>query len=301
MSLSSETNRVDVTLTSAAQDIAIFYFVDASHVLLIKSDGTVLVETTDYTLSGEGAPGGGTLTTVPTSGNGLIIGSAITILRLIPWKQEQTFDNLGRYPSATVELALDSIAMTIQRLEEILTRSLRLPAQEIGGANMQLAAAASRANKLLGWDSTGTVLSLKDDGTVDGSLTVESSLADAINVTKEGGGSGADVVFDAQRAPYVELTEGKWILSGGVTARTSDAADTVWAQFYDDTDDVAFGGGPAVHEAQTRTGLNVSGTITIPAGETHVVRFKVFCEAQQLDVGSAEGPSGHIIAHRIAV
>jgi len=131
-------------------------------------------------------------------------------------------------------------------------------------------------------------------------LSLASNLAGAINVTLAGA-LGGDVVFNAVGAPTVDLTAGTWLLAGSVGARTSDVNDTIWAQFWNANDGVAFGGGAAqsVGAALDRQDLDVVGIITVASNKT--IYFKVFrAGASTLDVGSApNGPAGFIQALRL--
>lgn len=131
--------------------------------------------------------------------------------------------------------------------------------------------------------------------------TMESSLAASFGVV-QAGTTGTAMVFTNTGAPTMTLTEGTWYLNGSVTARTSDIADSFWATFYDNTDTVQFGGSGAEYSDNTREEISVSGFITIPAGESHVIYFALYpVGASTLDAGSAspDGPAGYMSAIRI--
>jgi hypothetical protein len=128
---------------------------------------------------------------------------------------------------------------------------------------------------------------------------LNSNLSTASAVTQSGT-LGADKVFDTPNAPTVSLTAGTWLVTGSVGCRTSDNSDNVWAQFYNNTDAAAFGGGCSIDSNVTdglyRRSLSVSGIITVASG-TKVIYFKCFrAGSSTLDIGAAVGPSGFIQA-----
>ncbi len=130
---------------------------------------------------------------------------------------------------------------------------------------------------------------------------LNSNLSASAGVTQTGS-SGSDLVFDTSNAPTVTLTSGTWLLIGSVAARTSDVADAISAQFWNNTDSAAFGGGAAqfVETDLPRTDLGCVGVTTVTASK--VIYFKVFrTNASTLDVGSStpSGPSGFIQAIRL--
>lgn len=130
---------------------------------------------------------------------------------------------------------------------------------------------------------------------------LNSNLAASAGVTQTAGSAGVDLVFDTPNAPTVTLTAGTWLLTGSVAARTNDVADAISAQFWNNTDSVAFGGGAAQFiDNLTRADLGCVGVTTVTANK--VIYFKVFrTTASTLDVGSStpSGPAGFIQAVRL--
>ncbi len=300
MSLSSETTRLSVTLTAAAQEVPVtFYFVQTSDLQVVTSAGVVLVEGVDYTVAGAGNSAGGSITTIPTAGNGLGIGSQLAIIRNGPLDQQTSLPNNGEFPSTTIERTFDKVVTLIQQVAEIASRAIRLPTYEAGSSSMELPLAATRANKFVGFDSAGAMV-MKDASTVDGSLTAQSDVDDSFSVTKAGTGNSASVIFDSTDAPKLVLSEGKWLVMGSVTARTSNGNDTIWAKLRNVEDNLTFGGGASCWQLQVRTNLTAQGYLNVAAGTTRTIYFHVFCEDFTLDVGaSPDGPSGYLIAQRV--
>lgn len=85
---------------------------------------TVLALTTDYTVSGEGDSGGGSITLV--AGN-LATGYILTIRRVNDIVQETDIRNQGAYYPAVIEDQLDKMVMIDQGQQNEIDRSVKLP------------------------------------------------------------------------------------------------------------------------------------------------------------------------------
>lgn len=295
MSVPNDSLPISYTLSGSGQTLSVpDHFIEDADLLVQSKDSsdvvTTLVLNTDYTVTGAGLALGGSITL--TAGTA---GEVVTISRNDAILQQASLTGSGQFPSGTVTQMVDRLTMLVQQINAKVKRAVRLPATSAEGGEFSL---VDRKNKFVGFDSAGNY-ALKDASTEAGSQTLESGLVE--NVTKTGS-NGDSVVFDSVDAPTVTLTEGKWVLSGSVTLRTSDVDDTVWAQFYNNTDGVAFGGGAAVYQQQQRTPVAVNGVITVPDGETKVIYFQAHvADTNDLDVGSApDGPAGYIVATRIA-
>lgn len=292
MAITTETSRVQFTLvTGNTEELTVTFGFDASTEILVtrlrSTVETELTVTTDYSV----------LASVVTMGTTALVGDIITITRLVPFTQDSVFVYNSALGSTKVATTVDRLCQQIQRLNTQMLRCLRLTNSDADQSALSL---ADRAGKYMSFDASGDVQFLGSSAGIGSVL--ESTLATSISVTKPGGSPGAAVIFDSSGAPTVTLTAGTWALNGGVTVRTSDTADAVWAQFYDNTNAVAFGGGPAVYSELKRLPVSVTGTITVAAAATIVIYFKVITITNTLDVGSStpSGPAGFISAVRIA-
>ena len=88
---------------------------------------TTLVLNTDYTVTGAGSEGGGTVT--PTASE---TGNTITVTRQLPRTQETDYSDLGPFPAEATETALDRLIMLMQETYERTGNALRIPT---GGVN----------------------------------------------------------------------------------------------------------------------------------------------------------------------
>lgn len=124
-------------------------------VVVTNRDGveTTLTLNTDYTISlgqAQDTQAGGTITLAipPRLGDELVITSNIAEL------QNTALTNNGGFYPKVIEAALDRLTILIQQLRTVANRSLRFPLSDIG-TDTQLPTAEMRANRLLGFDSTG--------------------------------------------------------------------------------------------------------------------------------------------------
>lgn len=175
-------------------------------------DGTTKTLTTDYTVSGVGSSGGGSVTMVSAPASG----KNVTLLRKQPVKQASTYTTNEAFPSARVEKDFDKQAMIDQQQNEALTRTIRAKKEE--GLDMILPAVASRKSKVLGFDSTGlpqAISSLDQSAqTVTAAnsttaRTLASRFADIMNAKDFGvTGDGTDETTLLQAAIDVATTHG---------------------------------------------------------------------------------------------
>lgn len=113
---------------------------------------TSWTEGVQYTLTGAGAAGGGTLTT--TSGNTVASGASLVIQRNVTATQLVDFVPNSALPANTLEASLDKLTMLAQESENTLERTVRLPASDLSTFN-ELPSKAAMANKILAFDSSG--------------------------------------------------------------------------------------------------------------------------------------------------
>jgi len=153
MSLTEQTPRVQVTISTATDGVSFPYkFLESNDLVVVSSGRGVLVEDTDYTVIGAGLEGGGTVTMI-----GAVAAEVVTIVRATDISQELDLTYNGAFFSQSVEDALDKLTSTLQDFKEISGRCLKLPQGEIDGYVSILSAATARASKLLGFDENGAI------------------------------------------------------------------------------------------------------------------------------------------------
>ncbi len=123
-------------------------------VTLVQADTTQVVQTlnTDYTVTGAGDDAGGTVTMVvpPATGQQLII------VRAVPLTQETDYISGDPFPAESHERALDKLTMISQRLENLISRSIRLSDADLLVSSTILPSPI--ANASLVWNGTGTAI-----------------------------------------------------------------------------------------------------------------------------------------------
>lgn len=142
-----------------------FYFLANSHLKVIvrSAAGTesLKVLSTDYTVSGSGNPAGGTvtMTVAPISGETLVIA------RNVPLTQAVDYQTNDPFPAETHERALDQLTMEVQQLQEQIDRSIKLSTTNTMNSAEFTVGASVRANKVLGFDSSGELSVTQELGT----------------------------------------------------------------------------------------------------------------------------------------
>ena len=167
MTVSSTTSRADYTGNGSTTAFTVpFYFLDNSHVtvyLTVIATGatTTLVLGTDYTLTGAGVSTGGTVTTTVAPSTS----QKLSILRSVPQTQLIHYVPNDPFPAATHEQALDQLTMEVQQVNETLARSIKLSSTNTMTSTEFTVPATTRANKVLGFDSTGELSVTQELGT----------------------------------------------------------------------------------------------------------------------------------------
>lgn len=149
-----------------------FKIFDEDDIAVILRDDTTAVETTqtittNYTVSGVGNAGGGTITfvTAPPSGK------TVVLLRATPLSQLTDYTPNDPFPAESHEDALDKLTFITQELSEEIGRAIKLSkTNEIATAEFTVGATA-RANKVLGFDGNGDLAVLQEIGIYKGTDT----------------------------------------------------------------------------------------------------------------------------------
>lgn len=144
-----------------ATDLTVYLTVIATGVSTTQTLGV------DYTVTGAGVNGGGTVTfTVapPSTVRG-------TIVRTVGLDQSSIFNENGAFPVKVVEAGLDKATMINQQQQNILSRSLTIPVTDPVGTIINLPNSVDRANKVLTFDGNGNLAATVDGGVYRGNYT----------------------------------------------------------------------------------------------------------------------------------
>lgn len=184
MTISSETIRVAHVGAGVTGPFAIPYrFLEDEDLLVIKTViatgvQTVLVLTTDYTLTGAGDAAGGELNL--TGGHGALAAThRITIINDPDGLQDIDYTPYDAFPAETHERGLDKLSIRGLRLRDLINRSLRQPDGDADNIST-LPSKVDRASKFAAYDADGNPIAAP--GSVDGlpvSAFVQTLLDDA--------------------------------------------------------------------------------------------------------------------------
>ena len=101
-------------------------------VVTIATGATVILDDSEYTVTGIGGPTGG-IVTYPLSGSPLDSAHQITIRREVPFDQPTNLTNQEGFYAEAVEGAFDYLEFQIQQIEDSNSRALTLRPQDIDG------------------------------------------------------------------------------------------------------------------------------------------------------------------------
>lgn len=161
-----------------ASDLLVFDIVNATGVATLRT------LTTDYTVTGAGVATGGNVLMVVAPA----IGHTLLSIRVLPSTQASQLPANDRFPSTTVETALDKLTMLIQQLQEVDNRALKL------------AVTSAFANMTLPDPAAGSILQWKGDLTGLQNATLTGTGLIAIPVSVAQGGTGSTTAPTARTA-----------------------------------------------------------------------------------------------------
>jgi len=167
-------------------------------VIQIDTDSveTVLTLDTDYTVSGTGDVGGGSITL--TAGN-LTSGYLLAITPDFNFTQDTDLRNQGGYFPDTLETALDKLTRIAQQLRDSFKRSIKVTdGEDPDSFDFELPDSATRASKFIVFDADGNISYSNGSGTDTGLRT---DLADNSN------GLGASLVGIEDAAGNFDATD----------------------------------------------------------------------------------------------
>ncbi len=187
MTVSSSTNKVSYAGNSSTTVFAYTFKIfdeDDLTVIIRAANGTETTKTitTHYTVSGVGNAGGGNVTmlTAPATGETLVI------IREQDLIQELDIVPNDPFPADSVEAALDKLTFMVQQQQETLNRALKASKTTTISTTEFTQSAASRANKLLSFDSNGDLNIAQELGTYRGNWAAGTAYNQR-DIVKDGG------------------------------------------------------------------------------------------------------------------
>ena len=192
-----------------------FKIFDEDDIAVILRDNATATETvqsitTNYTVSGVGNAGGGTVTfvTAPATGK--------TVLLRRESAQTQTTDYTPNdpFPAEAHEDALDKLTFLVQEVQEELDRSIKLSRTNTIASTEFAVGAADRANKILAFDTNGELAVTQEIGVFKGNWSASTSY------------SARDIITDGSN--YNVYIANTAHTSSGTTPISSNADAAKW-------------------------------------------------------------------------
>ena len=179
MTVADNTSRNQYTATSGQTVFAYtFEIVDKSHIVVLQN-GVTLSEGADYAVSDVGNDSGGNVTlTVGASTSDIL-----TLYRDMPHSRTQNYTNSGDFLASEVNADFDSLWLAGEQTDRSFSQSIRKPITDSSSISMELPAASSRANKLLGFSATGAVQASSSDLLNVTATSTELNVLDGITAT----------------------------------------------------------------------------------------------------------------------
>jgi hypothetical protein len=155
MAVQDNGTRIQYTAT-ASQTVFPYPFeiLDEDDITVVQNS-TTLSKTTHYTVSGVGSDTGGNITFV----TGATSGDVITIYRSMSLSRVTNYQANAAFLESEVDADFDRLWMATQQNESDATRGIRASQTDsiLNSTNTELANPATRAGKVLGFDSTGAL------------------------------------------------------------------------------------------------------------------------------------------------
>lgn len=154
MTVTAATTRNDYVATSGQTVFPYTFTALADGDIKVLKNGTALTlgAGNDYTLSGIGSYGGNV-----TLNSGAATGDKIAIYLDMDLARTTNYQNSGDFLALDVNGDFDALWLALQQGTTDIERTVRRPQVDPSTINMELPAAASRAQRLLAFDSTGAV------------------------------------------------------------------------------------------------------------------------------------------------
>lgn len=211
MTVSVQTPFSSATAAGSATFVYNFRTLSASY-LIVKVDGVTKTLTTDYTVTGVNAAGGGTVvfTSAPT------VGAVVTIQRKTPFQRATDYQTNGDFLAGTVNPDFDALWMALQDNGYSTALSLTAPAGDTA-TSLTIPSVASRALQLLGFDALGnpTAMAAVASSLISSAMQpVVAASTLAIGRTALGSSTVGDAVFVATSADAARTVLGAVGLPG---------------------------------------------------------------------------------------
>jgi len=154
MTIKKTPSRIQYSAT-ALQVLFIYPFeIFNSNDLIVDLNGSILIESTQYSITGVGDDDGGTVTLISPSSSGDIV----TLYRDIDLERLSDYAQKGSFLASEVNQDYDRIWAAIQQQDDSIGSSVRPKKTDpiLNDSNTEIADLSTRAGKVLGFANDGT-------------------------------------------------------------------------------------------------------------------------------------------------
>ena len=222
MTISSSTARTQYNGNSSTVNFATgFYFTSNSQIKVLRTViatgvDTVLVNPTDFSVTGAGNPVGGTVTCVTAPATG----TRLTIYRQDDFTQNVNLTAYENFPAETVEDALDKLTIQTTGLNDQVNRSLQFsPGSTVTSA---FTIEAPIANRGLKYNASGTgIINTTDDP--DGIVSAAAASASAAASSASSASSSASSASTSASTATTQASNASTSASNAATSASNAA------------------------------------------------------------------------------
>ena len=229
MTVASTANKVSYTASGSATFAYTFkIFSNEESSLNVYVDGTAKTLTTHYTVTSAGATGGGNV--VFTAGNIPTAGQKVVIERVIARTQSSDYTDYSKFPAETLEANIDRLTFIGQEIDEAVGRSVKFATTVTDVGTVEVSDnAATRANKIFGFDGAGNMVATQEIGIFRSNWATATAFSarDIVKDTSNGNIYIANVAHTSSGAQPISTNAdvAKWdLIVDAATATTSSTA-----------------------------------------------------------------------------
>ena len=270
MTVSSTSNKISYTANGSTATFAYNFPIFASEesTLKVYVADTLKTLTTHYTVTNAGTASGGNV--VFTTGNTPANGAKVVIERILARTQLSDWNDYDKFPAETLEDTVDRLTMVAQEIDEKVGRSIKFATTVTDVGTVEVSAnAATRANKIFGFDGSGNMVATQEIGTFRGNWAASTaySVRDLIKDTSNNNIYIANTLHTSSGAqPVTTNTDAaKWDLLVDAAAASTSATASATSATASATSATAAAASATTATTQASTATTQAGTATTQA------------------------------------
>lgn len=217
MTVSTTNNRISYTGNGSTTVFAFPYKFIATADIVVYVAG--VLQSTGYTVGAPSDTGANiTFTSAPASLVSVVILSDPSKL------QSTSLPSTGPFPAKSVETMADKLTLLVQRLQDLINRTVRFPDSDDNSLTSQLPVASVRANKYLVFDASGNISTSGLNVQVQADAAAASAVASATSATASSSSAGAASSSASSASTYATSAN---LSSATATATSANVVATV--------------------------------------------------------------------------